>query len=217
MVPICGMSQEERGRRAVEELRRATLEEPEDWRPWALLARLSEERAGGNDALSDLLADESYARSRKAIWSEAEADPSAAPTDREALVEAARLYREAARRSPPASPAREVFFDTPLDRSTILARGARVHAKLGETEEARRIYRSILELEDEGSWGYLEASFWLGEDAYRANRRDEARELHRTAARAWGAFHEVDWLHSRHGPAMRARISRRLRELGDAE
>jgi hypothetical protein len=213
-VPICGMSQEERGRRAVEELKRATAEQPDDWRPWALLARLSEERAGGRDALSDLVADESHTRSRRAVWSEFEGEPPAAPPDPEALAEAAQLYLEAARRHPPASPPRETFFDTPLDRSTILARGARAQAKLGEAEEARRIYRRVLELRDEGSWGYLEASFWLAEEAYRAGRLEEARGLHRAADRAWWAFHRVDWLHSRHGPAIRARIDRRLQELG---
>ena len=78
-----------------------------------------------------------------------------------------------------------MFFDTPLDRSTILARVGRVQAKLGETGEARRSYRRVLELGDAGSWGYLEASFWLAEDAYRAGRTDQARQLHRTADRAW--------------------------------
>jgi tetratricopeptide (TPR) repeat protein len=213
-VPICGMSQAERGRRALEALRAATLEQPDDWRPWARLGQLLERRAGGRDALSDLLAGEIYERSRRAIWTEP--DPAAA-SQRQALVEAGRCYLEAARREPPAEPPREMFFDTPLDRSTILARAGRVQAKLGETGEARRSYRRALELGEVGTWGYLEASFWLGEDAYRAGRTDEARGLYRTADRAWWAFHEVDWLHSQHGPALRARIDRRLRELGESD
>jgi tetratricopeptide (TPR) repeat protein len=219
-VPICGMSQAERGRRALEALRAATLEQPDDWRPWARLGQLLERRAGGRDALSDLLAGEIYERSSRAIWTEPDSDPDSDPAaahQREALVEAGRCYVEAARREPPAEPPREMFFDTPLDRGTILARAGRVQAKLGETGEARRSYRRVLELGDAATWGYLEASFWLAEDAYRSGRTDEALPLYRTADRAWWAFHEVDWLHSRHGPALRARIDRRLRELGDSE
>ena len=215
-VPICGMSQAERQLGALEALRAATLEQPDDWRPWARLGQLSERRAGGRDALSDLLAGEIHERSRNAIWTEPEPNPPAV-SQREALVEARRCYLEATRREPPAEPPREMFFDTPHDRSTILARAGRVQVKLGETGEARRSYRRVLELRDAGTWGYLEASFWLAEDAYRAGRTDEARQLYRTADRAWWDFHEVDWLHSRHGPALRARIDRRLRELGDSE
>jgi hypothetical protein len=215
LVPICGMSEEERGRRAVEELERATVEEPDDWRPWALLAQLAEERGGGRDALRDLLAGEPGSSSRNAVWSGFDSDARTAPRDPAALADAARLYLEATRRDPPAAPLHEAFFDTPLDRSTVLARGARIRAKLGQTGEARRLYRRALDLGDEGTWGSLEASFWLAEDAFRAGRLDEARHLYQTADRAWWAFHRVDWLHSEHGPALRTRIDRRLAALAD--
>jgi tetratricopeptide (TPR) repeat protein len=215
-VPMCGLEAGAREERALVELERAALEEPDRFEPWALQGELVEERAGGPDVITALLAGEGVALDRGAVWQqegEAERRIERRKLDRDALRQAARLYAEALRRDPPAHPERELG-DDPMDRSTILARRARVHAALGDVAQAERLYADALAFGDEGTWGTLEASFWLAERAWASGAQEQSRALYLEAERAWWAFYEVDWLHSENSAAMRLRIERRLRDLG---
>jgi tetratricopeptide (TPR) repeat protein len=209
----CGMGGAERLALAQRELARAAQSRPHDWRPWAELGALLEQEAGGEDWLARLVGRERAKLPRGGVWVGLPAPDPARPADRDKLLEAASLYGEAARRSPPARHPLGSSEELALDSSSVLAARARCLAKVGDAEAAAAAYGRALEEGQEGSWGLLEASLWLAERALRRGDRAEAQRLYGRADRAWREFYAGSGAASGWGPLLRAKIDARLSEL----
>lgn len=165
----------------------ATREDPNDWRPWVELAELSMEQHIGYSFETQM----GYGRLGLGIsdvWHPLTEGPGLERRDPVQLGEVARLYGEAARRSPPALDGWPSGDLRASDLAGVLAWQARHLAEAGDVEGAARVYRRALDEGTLGSWGVLEASLWLGERAYQSGDRRRALELYLYAWEAWEAY-----------------------------